>query len=645
MNSQLRPADQTIIEDDAFIAAALEEASIPALILSMVHVTGDDSILRRPVRPKPPAMGEIQGGLSPEEQASIRTWALEVLKSYRNGGCVLPPPPSAETIKEMMNFLVGTEVPADYLPMILDELALDDLSARAVRLERKLTNAERENYRVTIVGAGLSGLVAAMRLREMGIAFTIIEKNDGVGGTWYENRYPGCRVDLPSHFYSYSFEPSHEWSQFFSQRDELNGYFNRFADKHGLRDHIRFSTELMGARWVEASKTWRLTLRNPNGSEEILTTRALISAVGQLNRPMIPEIDGRSLFTGLQVHSAQWRPDIDLRGLRVAVIGTGATAVQLVPELAKTASQLFVFQRSPIWLLPNPKYHWAVGAGKKWLLKHLPFYSRWYRLLLFWPGTDGILQHLKMDPSWPHPERSINAHNEAWRNQLVAYIESQVGDDPELLKKVVPPYPVMVKRMNQDNGSWFRTLKLPHVELVSGQRIERMDATGIVCGGKHYEVDAVVYCTGFHANKFLWPIAVTGRGGTRLDEFWGDTPRAYLGITVSGFPNLFCMYGPATNLAHAGSIIQHSEWQSRYIAGCIKALVDGGNHSMEVKREVYDRFNSKLSETLGQMVWSHRGTTTWYRNKAGQVINTSPWRLVDYREWTREPKPDDYAID
>lgn len=644
MPTPLRPADEAITEDDEFIATALREASVPALIMSIVHLTGDTQLLRGPMRPKTPVVGETQGGLSELDQAAVRAIALEAIKRYRDGGCRLPTPPSAETIREMMNFLVGTQVPEDYLPMILEELALNARDHRAMDLEHPLSEAERKSYRVVIVGAGLSGLVAALRLKEMGVPFTVLEKNDGVGGTWYENRYPGCRVDLPSHFYCYSFEPSHEWSQFFSQRDELNRYFNNFADKHALREHIRFNTELTSALWDEALKSWRLTLRSSDGTTTNMTTRALISAVGQLNRPMIPDIKGRTLFTGLQVHSAQWQPQTNLQGLRVAVIGTGATAVQLVPEVAKAASRLFVFQRSPIWLLPNPKYHWSVGEGKKWLLKHLPFYARWYRLLLFWPGTDGILPHLKIDPTWPHADRSINAHNEGWRKQLVAYIESQVGDDPELLKKVVPPYPVMVKRMNQDNGSWFQTLKQPHVTLVSG-RIECIDETGLVCDDEHYDLDAIVYCTGFHANKFLWPMQITGRGGVQLGEFWGDTPRAYLGITVAGFPNLFCMYGPATNLAHAGSIIQHSEWQARYISGCIKSLIDGRKQSMEVKREVYDQFNEKLTTTLSQMVWSHSGTSTWYRNKSGQVINTSPWRLVDYREWTRAPKLDEYAID
>jgi 4-hydroxyacetophenone monooxygenase len=643
MSTEIKPADSPITEDDAFLAQVLQDASIPALMMSMVHLAGDAGLLDGPIRPKTPLMGEVQGFLIDEDKATVRKQALELLKAYRDRGCRLPEPPSPETVQKMMNFVVGTEVPKDYVPMMLEELALDGHDQRTVKLERQLTEDERHDYNVVVIGAGVSGLVMALRLKELGVPFSIVEKNDELGGTWYENRYPGCRVDIPSHFYSYSFEPSHEWTQFFAKRDELNAYFNRFADKHELRGRIRFGTEVRGAHWNEDSKRWSITLRGRDGSLETVTARALVSAVGQLNRPLIPEIDGQKSFKGLQVHSAQWRDDIDLTGKRVAVIGTGATAVQLVPELAKVASQLLVFQRSPIWLLPNPKYHDAVSEGKKWLLKHVPYYARWYRFILLWPGTDGLLPNLHIDPAWPHPERSINAHNEAWREQLVKYMESQVGDDQELLKKVVPPYPVMVKRMNQDNGSWFRTLKMPHVDLVTG-RIERIDETGIVCDGTHHEVDAIVYCTGFQANKFLHPMQITGRNGLRLDEVWGDEARAYLGITVPDFPNLFCMYGPATNLAHGGSIIQHSECQARYIMGCIKALADGRKKAMTVKREVFDRFNQRLVDTLATMVWSHAGTGSWYRNKAGHVVNTSPWRVVDYREWTRAPKLDEYDL-
>lgn len=641
MTQDIKLAEEPITEDDAFLRQVLQEASIPALMMSMVHLTGDSTLLEGPVRPQPPLIGEVQGFLPEADKAAVRERAFQVLKAYRDGGCKLPPPPSTEVVRRMMDFVVGTSVPDDYVPMMLEELALDGHDQRAVKLERKLADGERDEYHVMVIGAGLSGLVMGLRLKEMGVPFTIVEKNPELGGTWYENRYPGCRVDIASHFYSYSFEPSHEWTQFFATRDELNSYFNRFADKHGLRQHIVFDTEVVGARWSDQDQRWTVTLKDKHGSTRDTEVRVLVSAVGQLNRPLIPTFEGQDTFKGVQVHSAQWRPEIDLRGKRVAVIGTGATAVQLVPEVAKVAAKLTVFQRTPIWLLPNAKYHDTVSDGKKWLLKHIPYYARWYRFILFWPGTDGVLPNLRIDPDWPHADRSINAHNEAWREQLVKYIESQVGDRPDLLKKVIPSYPVMVKRMNQDNGSWFRTLKLPHVALESG-RIERFDATGIVCDGQHHEVDVIVYCTGFQANKFLWPMHITGRDGQLLEEFWGEEARAYLGITVPEFPNLFCMYGPATNLAHAGSIILHSECQARYIVGCVKALIDGHKHEMSVKRDVFQRFNDKLVDTLSKMVWSHKGTSSWYRNKAGNVVNTSPWRLVDYREWTRAPKLDDY---
>jgi 4-hydroxyacetophenone monooxygenase len=405
MTADLIAAELPITEDDAFLERALQDASIPSLMAAMVHLTGDTSPLDGPIRPKTPVMGEVQGYLGEDEKAAVRRGALEVLKRYRDGGCRLPSAPSGETVQRLMNFVVGTDVPADYVPMMLEELAIDGHDARAVKLERRLSDAEREDYHVLVIGAGLSGLAMGLRLKVMGLPFTVVEKNDEVGGTWYENRYPGCRVDIPSHFYSYSFEPSHEWTQFFAKRDELNRYFIRFADKHALRDHIRFNTELVSARWDDATKTWQVTLRRSDGRTYGMTARALVSAVGQLNRPLIPTFEGQDTFKGLQVHSAQWRDDIDLTGKRVAVIGTGATAVQLVPELAKVASKLLVFQRSPIWLLPNPKYHDAVSEGKKWLLKHVPYYARWYRFILLWLGTDGILPNLRIDPQWPHADR------------------------------------------------------------------------------------------------------------------------------------------------------------------------------------------------------------------------------------------------
>jgi 4-hydroxyacetophenone monooxygenase len=642
MREPLRPAAQPITEDDAFLAEALESASIPTLMMSIVHLTGDASLLDGPIRPAPVVMGELQGSLSEDDKAAVRAMALDALRGYRDGGCQLPPPPSPETIRRMMSFMVGQPVPAEYVPMMLEEMALDGQDARDVRWGAVPQEVE-QGFRVLVIGAGMSGLLAAIRLQEAGIPYLVVEKNPAVGGTWFENTYPGCRVDVANHFYCFSFEPNHEWSEFFCQRAELQDYFERCADRYGVREHIRFDTEVLSARYDERTAQWSVRLRAKHGPEEEITAHALISAVGQLNRPKIPELPGLDGFRGAAFHSAAWDHDVRLSGRRVAVIGSGASALQLVPEVAKEAAHLCVFQRSPAWMVPNPNYHRAVSEGKKWLLAHVPFYARWYRFLLFWPGSDGLMPSLEVDPSWPHPERSVNALNEQMRIHFTSYMQQQVHD-PELLEKVVPRYPPFVKRMLQDNGSWLQALQRENVELVTDP-IAEIATDAIVCrDGTRHPVDAIVFATGFHASRFLWPMQITGRGGVELGRLWGEDPKAYLGLTVPGFPNLFCLYGPGTNLAHAGSIIFHSECQVRYVMGCLEALLERGLRAMECKPKVCDRFQQRLEERLAQLVWSHPGSGSWYKNSQGRVVTTSPWRLVDYWRWTREPDLADYDL-
>ncbi len=644
MTRRSRPASAPISEDDAFIARALESANLPTLMLSLLHITGDTSSLRGPIRPKKALPGEGQGLLSDAEKAAVRARALGVLAAYRDGGCKLPPLPSHQTIHEMMSFLVGERVPAEYVPMMLEELALDGESAREAHWDRDVPAVTKQDFHVLVIGAGMSGLLAAIQLEEAGIPYTVIEKNPGVGGTWFENTYPGCRVDVANHFYCYSFAPNHDWSEFFSQHTELREYFERCSREHGVRERIRFETEVVSARFDEHDARWEVRVRSQSGAEETLIAQALISAVGQLNRPRLPEIPGRERFAGPAFHSAGWQHQHSLAGKRVAVIGTGASALQLVPEVARQAQRLFVFQRSPAWMTPNPSYHRRVSDGTKWLLKHLPYYGRWYRFLLFWPASDGLLPSLIIDPSWPHPERSVNAANEQTRILFTDYLKRQVGDDPALLAKVVPSYPPFGKRMLQDNGSWLAALKRENVELVT-QGIAEITADAVVCeDGERYPVDVIVYATGFHANKFLYPMQIVGRDGAVLADRWGDDPRAYLGITVPGFPNLFCLYGPGTNLAHAGSIIFHSECQMRYVMGCIQALIAQGYASLECRQDVHDAYNEKLDQALARTVWSHPGMNSWFKNAKGRVTTTSPWRLLDYWRWTKQPDLADFQL-
>jgi 4-hydroxyacetophenone monooxygenase len=643
MSEHLLPAEKPVTESDEFIAQQLEGASIPTLMMSLIHLTGDTSLLRGSIRPKVVMMGGFQGALSDEEQASVRRMALKALVEYRDRGGTLPPQPSPALVQEMMNFMVGERVGDEYVPMMLEELALDGNDSRAPRWSREVPAAVREKFHVLVVGAGMSGLLQALRLKEAGIAFTVVEKNDSVGGTWYENRYPGCRVDIANHFYSYSFEP-YAWSEYFSRRDELLAYFRGFVKRHGLEPYIRYNTEVTAARYDESQALWEVDLKsNTGGSPRKLRVNAIVSAVGQLNRPRIPDIAGREQFTGTEVHSAEWDPGLDLTGKRVAVIGSGASAFQLVPEVAKVAAKLYVFQRSAPWMLPNPLYHEAVSPQFRWLVEHVPYYGRWFRFLIFYPGSDGILPALRIDKDWPHPERAVNALNDHYRAQLVEYMKSQVNGDLELLAKVTPKFPFMGKRMLQDNGSWLRALQQPNVELID-EGVTRIDAGGIVGATQHYDVDVIVYATGFHATKFLHPMAVSGKGGKLLSDVWGDEPRAYLGITVPDFPNLFCLYGPATNLAHAGSIIFHSECQVRYATACIQALLENGVRAMDCKPEVYEDYTRRLITELETLVWSHPAADSWYRNRSGRVVTTSPWRLADYWKWTRTPDLKDYTL-
>lgn len=643
MSQKVNPSGIPITDNDSDIAAALEEASVPVLMMSMIHMTGDASILDGALRPAGAYLNEMQGFMSPEDQAAVRAQALDIIKAYRDGGCQLPAAPSRETIHAMMKFLVVEDVGEEYIPMLMEELELDGEDVREVTVEA--AEATKSAFPVLVIGGGMSGVLAAIRMEEAGIPYTVIEKNPAVGGTWYENQYPGARVDVGNHFYCYSFEPSYEWSQYFSRQPELQAYFERCAKKYNVLQHFRFNTEVVGARFDEDSQQWLVTIRDQQGAEEQLAAKALISAVGQLNRPNFPDIAGMDSFAGPSFHSAQWQHDVDLKGKKVAVLGSGASAFQLVPEIAKEVAELTVFQRTPPWMFENPSYHDEVGAGKKWCLKHLPFYARWLRFLIFWPACDGAWATLLVDPDWPHQDRSVNEINDIIRQTFRDYIAGQVDGDEALLAKVIPEYAPLGKRTLQDNGSWLGALKRDNVELVS-EAVASVDATGLTTvSGDHYEVDVIVYASGFKGNQFLWPMEITGKNGVSLNEQWGEDAETYLGITVPNFPNFFCMYGPGTNLAFGGSLIQNSEMQMRYIMGCFKALLESGNSSIECKAEVCADYNRRMRAQHAAMVWEHDSIkTSFYKNAKGHATLLSPWKILDYWTWTQEPNLDEYNI-
>lgn len=386
----------------ADIEAALKDVSIPTLLLSLVHITGDPRFIRE-FKQAGLFLNEVQGFMSEDDRARAREAALPVIADYRDRGCPVPDPLPAELVKEMLDWAACEPVDDDNLPLVLEEL---DLAGVDPRRPNRLDDAH--GFHVVVIGCGESGVLAGVRLKQAGIDFTIVEKNAGPGGTWWENSYPGARVDVANHFYCYSFEPSNHWEHFFAEQPELRRYFRDVVDRHGLEPHIRWNTEVVSAAWQ--NDRWNVTVRNANGTA-MIEANAVITAVGQLNRPQIPDFPGAETFAGPAFHSAAWDHDVDVTGKRVALIGAGASGFQIAPAIADKVEHLTVFQRTAQWMFPNPMYHEPVAAGVRWAMEHLPFYGRWYRFLLMWPGADKGLDAARVDPDYTDQTNAVSEIN------------------------------------------------------------------------------------------------------------------------------------------------------------------------------------------------------------------------------------------
>tara|TARA_Y100000766_G_scaffold89924_1_gene76381 strand:- start:441 stop:2312 length:1872 start_codon:yes stop_codon:yes gene_type:complete len=611
---------------------ALDSASFPVVAALLVHFTGDISILDKLPKPNKVMLGETQGFLSDEDKQTIKKIALkEICRFFSDHQANDIYIPSNQELHKMMNFIVGESVSSDYIPMMLSDLNIRSYNSKSYAVTKS-------SLEVLIIGAGMSGILAAIKLAERGIQFKIYEKNIDLGGTWYENRYPGSRVDIANHFYSYSFEENHQWSEHFSQQPELLEYFKRCFDKYDIQKNTNFETQVTDMKFDDLTQSWEVTsLSNGNRHQEMINI--VISCVGQLNQPKIPNIKGIDEFQGNMFHSSQW-PDADvIDKKKVAVVGSGASSFQIVPSIAKSCKELTIFQRSPPWMFPNPKYHEEVDEGKKWLLKNLPYYSRWYRFLLFYPGSDQLLDSLFVDPSWKERSDSINQQNDEMRELFTSAMLAQIYDK-SLIDKVIPNYPPFGKRMLQDNGAWLEALHLPNVTLLA-EEVTRMSSRGIVSSENDHEFDTVIFATGFNAQDFFYPIDIDGGSG-RFNSIYKDSPQSYLGITFSSIPNFFAMYGPGTNLAHAGSIIFNSECQINYICSAIEYMLNNDHKSIRVKPEIEKQYQDRFDERHKGMVWQHSNVSSWYQNSKGKVVTTSPWRLVEYWNWTNNFNADEY---
>ena len=468
---------------------------------------------------------------------------------------------------------------------------------------------EHSSYRVVVVGAGFGGLGMAVALEQAGIEdFLIVDRADGLGGTWRDNTYPGAACDVPSRLYSFSSRPG-RWSRRFPPQREILAYLQSLSAEHGLGSRLRFGSGVASAEFDERGALWHLTLDNG----ERLRANAVVSAVGQLSRPALPDIAGRDDFRGPSWHSARWDHGVDLTGKRVAVVGTGASAIQFVPEVAKIAAHVDVYQRTPPYVLPkfDRPYHHAEHVLNEWL----PVVRKADRLRIFLYGellTSGFV----LSPKF------LAAPMQLWRRQLKAIT------DPGLRERCIPDYVMGCKRVLFSND-WYPTLTRPDVELVTDP-IERIVPDGVVtAGGTTREADVIIYGTGFRTLDFLAPMAVTGVGGRRLDESWHAGAEAYLGISVSGFPNFFMLYGPNTNLG-GNSIIYMLEGQIGYVASALRALDEEGLDWIDVRPEVQRSFNAWVSATSRATVWES-GCRSWYTTASGRNTNNWPDHTFLYR--------------
>ncbi|CAM3058643.1 flavin-containing monooxygenase [Skermania piniformis] len=473
---------------------------------------------------------------------------------------------------------------------------------------------------VVIIGAGFGGICMGIKLKRAGIPFVIVEKADRVGGVWQANVYPGAACDVPSHLYSYSFEPSPDWSRAYGQAPEIQSYIDGCARKYGVLEHVRLNTEVTAASFERATGRWTVTLAD--GST--LLARFLVAATGQLSRPTEPDFPGLDTFPGKVFHSARWDNDYDMAGKRVAVIGSGASAIQFVPQIAPRVEQLYLFQRSAPYVLPKPDR--AYTALEKYLYRSFPLAVTASRARKYLWHEARVVPLTK--------GRGMKPFEVAFEHNLKRQVP-----DPTMRAALTPDYPIGCKRILISN-EWYPAITRPNVEVLA-TGLRAIDGSTVVgADGTRRTVDAIVFGTGFAVSEFLAPIEITGLDGRSLRDAWRDGAEAYLGMTVSGFPNLFVLYGPNTNLGH-NSIIYMLESQTDYVLSAIRHAGAHGSTWLNVRAAAQARYTAEIQQRLAGTVWEE-GCTSWYRTAGGKNTSNWPSFTYDYRKRTRFFDPANY---
>lgn len=626
--------DQSSIE----LRGILEQANPAVLRMALYQATRDPALAAMDVERRP-----VRGGayfvpvLASRHHDDVVEKALAFLSSDSDRREM---PTDDEQLRAMMELFAGEPVSQLAFELGRGDICNDAFPITAAWKNRP-SDQVRSRYKVAIIGAGFGGLAAAVMLKNLGLDFEIIERADEVGGTWRAVHYPEARVDIASHHYQLSFMKRHKWRNWYATADELLEYARSVAERFDLRRHISFGTQLKAARWDEDASKWRLTLER-EGRQEIREFTMVISAAGLFNSVNVPAFEGIDSFAGQILHPADWDHDCDLVGKNVVQIGVGSTGAQIMPYLARAAANLAVFQRSPQWVMPIEGYRDPIPDGVQWLFENFPHYWGWQSFFSFYAnlGSDPSGLH-DYDPDWQKRGGVVSERNDNLRTFCENYIRSKVGHDPALVAKTTPEFPPFGKRPVIDNG-WFDALAKPNVELVT-EPIDRVTPHAVVArDGTQYPADAIVMCAGYTVERYLWPATYTGRDGKALEEVWSaDGPRAHLGMTVPGFPNLFILYGPNSQ-ARTGGLIKWLESWARYSVSLIVEVIERGARSISVKQTAFDDYNARLDQAAGKLVWKE--CPSYYLNAHGRQGVNAPWLPADYWSMIRAPDLSHFEI-
>ncbi|KAJ4188281.1 hypothetical protein NW767_011942 [Fusarium falciforme] len=624
-----------------FIREAIDKSNLNALRLALLQVTGDTDLVKMRTR-----RHAIRGGamfahvLSEEDTPALKEKAFAYL-SKRKPEDPIPPPPSKAEARKLADVFGDEPVEDREFNYHYEELAYEEFPRLAHWTEKRPSPETIAKFKVVVIGAGISGVAAAVQFKQLGINFQVLERQAGIGGTWLLNTYLDARVDVSSYLFQFKFLKNYPWSEFFATAGETRKYLEDVAEHYQVKDHFHFNREIISAIWDEDTSEWVLTVQHSSGQTETLRCNAVVSGTGLFATPDLPDIKGIKNYKGHLFHTAKWDHSVDYRNKRVALLGTGSTGTQLAPSVASEATSLTVFQRTPNWVMKMDGYRNRIDDKVRYMFDNMPYYWNWYCYAVHVASQQ--LQLLQtFDKEWQAKGGFINERNDLVRKNLTDYIESKTEGRPDLRKKLLPTHAPLVRRLVVDNG-FYDMLRRDNAELVT-DKIDTFTEKGIrTADGVEHEFNVVILGTGFKVSQYFWPCQYVGRQKATLEDLWKkDGPRSYLGLTIPGFPNFFVFYGP-NHQPRAGGFYSWAEIWSRYTAASIIHLIENGKKSMECRKDVFGEYNKKLDDAAKGLIWEEAGYG-YYVNEFGRQSVNAPWHTADYHRMVTTPNWDDFEF-